>query len=174
MTEKNVLRVIFAFSLAVLVAVAIIYNLPKAGHIPVFVRLLPHCNAALNSVSTLLLISAFIAVRRKNIVLHKRLNIAAFILSALFLVSYTTFHTFGVETKFPAENPLRPVYLAILLSHIALSVFVLPLALLTLYRGLTGAYAAHRKIARWTLPIWLYVSITGVIIYLMISPYYQF
>ncbi|MCO5044000.1 MAG: DUF420 domain-containing protein [Kiritimatiellae bacterium] len=174
MTEKAVLRAIFAFSAVVLAAVAILYNLPKADHIPTFVRWLPHFNAVTNSTCVVLLIGAYLAIRKKRVVLHKRLNITAFVLSALFLVSYTTFHTFGVETRYPADHPWRPIYLTLLLTHILLSVFVLPLVLITLYRGLTGAIGSHRRIARWTLPIWLYVAITGVIIYLMISPYYQF
>lgn len=106
--------------------------------------------------------------------MHRKLNIAACVLSTIFLLSYVTFHSFGVETKFPADNPLRPVYLSILISHIILAAIVLPLVLLSLYRGLTNQVDSHKKITRWSYPIWLYVTITGVVVYLMISPYYQF
>lgn len=106
--------------------------------------------------------------------MHKRINITAFVLSAVFMISYVTWHSFGIETRFPADSPLRPVYLIILLTHIVLAAIVLPLVLLSFYFGLTGKINAHRKITRWSFPIWLYVTLSGVIVYLMISPYYQF
>ena len=106
--------------------------------------------------------------------MHKKLNITACALSTVFLLSYVTFHSFGVETKFPVDNPMRPVYLTILITHIILAAVVLPLVLLSLYRGLTNQVSSHKKITRWSYPIWLYVTITGVVVYLMISPYYQF
>jgi putative membrane protein len=95
-------------------------------------------------------------------------------LSSLFLISYVIFHAFGVETRFPADNPLRPYYLTILISHIILAAVVLPMVLLSFYRGLTGQIEAHKRITRWSMPIWLYVTTTGVVVYLMISPYYPF
>lgn len=106
--------------------------------------------------------------------MHKKLNITACVISTVFLLSYVAFHAFGVETRFPADNPLRPLYLTILISHIILAAFVLPLVLLSLYRGLTNQISSHKKITRWAYPIWLYVTTTGVIVYLMISPYYKF
>ena len=106
--------------------------------------------------------------------MHKKLNLITFVLSSIFLLSYVTFHSFGVETKFPADNPIRPLYLTILISHIILAAVVLPMVLISFYFGLTNKVAAHRKIAKWSFPIWLYVTVTGVIVYLMISPYYQF
>jgi putative membrane protein len=113
-------------------------------------------------------------IRARRIDWHKRLNIIAFCLSSLFLVSYVIFHAFGVETRFPIDNPLRPYYLTILISHIILAAVVLPLVLLSFYRGLTGQIEAHKRITRWSMPIWLYVTTTGVVVYLMISPYYPF
>lgn len=106
--------------------------------------------------------------------MHKRINLTAFVLSAVFMISYVTWHSFGVETKFPADNTLRPVYLIILLTHIILAAVVLPLVLLSFYFGLTAKISAHRKIVRWSFPVWLYVTLSGVVVYLMISPYYQF
>lgn len=174
MNERAVLRAIYTVSAVLVVAVAIIYNLPKAERIPAFVPWLPRLNAAINTVCTVLLVCSFMAIKRGRVELHKRLNITTFVLSSLFLVSYVTFHTFGVETRFPADNPWRPVYLAILISHIILAAIVLPLVLVTFYRGLVGPIETHRRIARWTFPIWLYVTVTGVIVYLMISPHYSF
>jgi putative membrane protein len=174
MNERQALRGIYALSAALLAAVAVIYNLPKAERIPDFVPWLPRLNAAINTICSLLLIASFAAIKRGRVAAHKRLNIATFALSALFLVSYVTFHTFGVETRFPADNPWRPFYLFVLITHIVLAAVVLPLVLVTLYRGLVGPVAAHRRLARWTFPIWLYVTVTGVLVYLMISPYYAF
>lgn len=174
MNERASLRAIYALSAVLVAAVAVIYNLPKAERIPAFVPWLPRLNAALNSACTILLVISYAAIRRKRVALHQRLNLAAFVLSALFLLSYVTFHTFGVETRYPAGHPWRPVYLFILLTHIALAAAVLPLVLVTFYRGLVGPVAAHRRVAKWTFPIWLYVTVTGVVVYLMISPYYRF
>ena len=174
MNEKAILRVIYGISAVLLAAVVIIYNLPKAEQIPAFVPFLPRLNAWLNSACTLLLVVSFLAIKRGRAVLHKRLNLAAFALSTCFLLSYVTFHTFGVETRFPADHPWRPVYLAILLSHILLAAVVVPLVLVAMYRGLAGHVAQHRAIAKWTFPVWLYVTTTGVVVYLMISPHYRF
>lgn len=174
MNDAKILRAIYAVSAVLVVAVAIIYNLPKAEVVPAFVPWLPRLNAGINTLCSILLVCSFVAIKRRRVDLHKRLNIATFILSALFLLSYVTFHTFGVETRYPAGHPWRPVYLTILISHILLAAAVLPLVLVTFYRGLRGPVAAHRAIAKWTFPIWLYVTVTGVIVYLMISPYYGF
>jgi putative membrane protein len=174
MNEKAILRAIYGLSTVLLAAVVVIYNLPKADHIPAFVPCLPRLNALINSVCTILLLLSYAAIRKGRAELHKRLNLTAFALSVVFLLSYVTFHTFGVETRFPAENPLRPYYLAILLSHIVLAAIVVPLVLVAMYRGLAGHVAQHRAIAKWTWPVWLYVTATGVVVYLMISPYYRF
>jgi len=172
--EKLALRLIFSVSALVLVAVIVLFNLPKNEEIPPFIQKLPAFNALINGSCTLLLSASWWMIRNRRIQWHKRLNIAAFCLSSLFLLSYVTFHAFGVETRFPADNPLRPFYLIILISHIILAAVVLPLVLLSFYRGLTGQIEAHKRITRWTMPIWLYVTTTGVVVYLMISPYYSF
>ncbi len=106
--------------------------------------------------------------------MHKRINLTACVLSTVFLLSYVLFHSFGVETRFPAEHPYRSLYLVVLSTHILLAAIVLPLVLLSLYRGLTNQVSLHKKIVRWSYPIWLYVTISGVVVYLMISPYYKF
>jgi len=174
MHDKTALRLIWTVSAAILLAVVVIYNLPKADHIPGFVPYLPRLNALINSTCTLLLLLSLAAIRKGRVNLHRRLNITTLGLSTLFLLSYVTFHTFGVETRYPTDHPLRPLYLAILISHILLAMVVLPLVLITFYRGLVGPTERHRAIARWAFPVWLYVTITGVIVYVMIAPYYRF
>jgi putative membrane protein len=174
MKEQVALRTIYVVSAVVFIAVIILFNLPRVDNPPTWIPYLPLLNAVINASCSVLLIASFFAIRKKNIALHKRLNLTAFFLSSLFLVSYIVFHAFGVETRFPTENPLRPFYLVILISHIILAAGVLPLVLLSFYRGLTGQIEAHKRLTRWSMPIWLYVTITGVIVYLMISPYYQF
>jgi putative membrane protein len=172
--EKKILSAIYVISAVVFLLVLVLGMLPRADHTPQFIRFLPTLNAFLNGTCCLLLVISYIQIRKKNVEMHKKLNLTAFVLSTLFLVSYVTFHSFGVETKFPADNPLRPFYLTILISHIILAAIVLPLVLISFYLGLTGKIKAHRKITRWSFPIWLYVTFTGVVVYLMISPYYNF
>ncbi|HEX5001242.1 MAG TPA: DUF420 domain-containing protein [Bacteroidia bacterium] len=172
--EKKILRGIYILSGVVFILVVILSRLPKAATMPEFVKVLPAFNAILNGACSLLLMTTYYFIRRKNITMHKRINILTFFLSSLFLLSYVTFHAFGVETKFPADNPIRPFYLTILISHIILAAVVLPLVLVSFYFGLTGKIERHKKLTRFSFPIWLYVTITGVIVYLMISPYYGF
>ncbi len=174
MTDKLVSRIIIGVTIAIPVAVTTLHFLPKPDHVPDIIKHCPLLNAILNGTCTVLLVCSYIAIRNKKIQLHKKLNVTAFTLSALFLLSYVAYHSFGKETLFPKDNPLRPLYIFILSSHIILAAVVLPMVLLSFYRGLTNQVAKHRKLARWTLPIWLYVTTTGVVVYLMISPYYTF
>jgi putative membrane protein len=175
-SEKNIFRIIFSVSLLVLVLVIVLNRkiLPRPEVPPSFVYALPKLNAIINGTCTVLLLTSFYFIRQKKIQIHKRLNLTTFFLSALFLISYVTYHYFADETKFPADNPLRPLYLTILTSHIILAALVLPLILISFYRGLNLQILQHKAIVRWSFPIWLYVTITGVIVYLMISPYYKF
>jgi putative membrane protein len=174
MDEKKTLRAIYIVSFVVFAVILVLFILPKANAIPAYVKFLPLLNAFLNGTCAVLLIISLYCIFNKRIALHKKLNITAFILSSVFLISYILFHSFGVETKFPAANPLRPIYLFILLTHILLAAIVLPLVLISFYYGLTNQIAKHKKITRFSYPIWLYVTITGVVVYLMISPYYKF
>ena len=175
-SEKNIFRIIFSVSLLVFVLVIVLNRkiLPRPDVPPSFVYVLPKLNAIINATCTVLLLVSFYFIRKKKIQIHKRLNIITFFLSSAFLISYVMYHYFADETKFPVDNPLRPVYLTILTSHIILAALVLPLVLITFYRGLNMYVVTHRKIARWTFPIWLYVTITGVIVYFMIAPHYKF
>ena len=130
-------------------------------------------NAAINSTVSVLLLLALIAVKNKKYLLHKRIMITAIILSCLFLVSYICHHLFTGETKFGGEGNIRYVYYFILGTHIILAAIILPFILFTAYRSMIGEYAKHKKLARITWPIWFYVAVTGVVVYFMISPYYN-
>lgn len=173
-SEKNIFRFIVFISVFVLFAVILLNRkvLPRPEPMPGFVTWLPALNATINATCSLLLILSYRAIRRKDIQLHKKLNLTTFLLSCLFLISYISYHWMADETRFPADHPLRPVYLTILLSHIVLAAGVLPLVLQTFYLGLTNKVEKHRRWAKITFPIWLYVTITGVIVYLMIRPHY--
>lgn len=172
--DKLVFRFVFTISVVVFITVLFLSMLPRSTVIPSYAPLLPKLNAVLNGTCSVLLLFSLYQIKRKNIELHKRLNIAAFLLSSLFLVSYIWFHSFGIETRFPADNSLRPVYLLILSTHIILAAIVLPLVLISFYYGITLQVQKHRRLTRWSFPIWLYVTVSGVIVYLMISPYYNF
>lgn len=131
-------------------------------------RDLPSVNAALNATAAVLLVWGYILIRRKHVQTHRRVMIAAFATSSLFLVFYLIYHAQVGSVRFQRMGPIRAVYLSILATHTLLAATVPPLALVTLNRGLKGRYDKHRRIARWTLPIWLYVSVTGVVVYLML------
>ena len=130
--------------------------------------LLPGVNASLNATSAVLLVAGWIAIRGGRRTAHRNLMVAAFSCSVLFLVSYLVYHYQAGSTRFPGTGTVRQVYLGILLTHTVLAAGVPVLAVITVSRALRGRFAAHRKIARWTLPIWLYVSVTGVVIYWML------
>lgn len=129
---------------------------------------LPTVNATLNTISTVLLIIGFLMIRRRNIVAHRNCMIAAFVVSGLFLTSYLIYHYYAGSTPFEGSGWIRSVYFAVLIPHIILAAAILPLALTTLYFALRKRFTKHRRIARWTLPIWLYVSVTGIIVYWML------
>ena len=133
---------------------------------------LPALNAALNLLATTFLVAGYVLIRRGRRELHRNCMLAALTTSALFLTSYVIYHANAGSRPFPGQGAVRVVYFAILIPHVVLAATVLPLALLTTARGLRGQYDRHVRIARWTLPIWLYVSVTGVIIYLMLYRMY--
>ena len=172
MTDKGFFRFSIIVSILVFAIVVILNVLPKPDFTPAFIPYLPTLNATINGTCFVLLLISFYFIKQKNIAAHKKVNMTAFFLSALFLVSYILYNYFSEETKFPKENSLRPLYLFILLTHIVLASLVLPFILMSFYRGLNMQVEKHKKIVRWTFPIWLYVTLTGVIVYLMISPYY--
>lgn len=129
---------------------------------------LPSVNAALNSASALLLIAGYLFIRNKRVRAHKACMLAAFTASSLFLLSYLIYHYHVGSVPFRGQGWIRTVYFAILISHTVLAVLIVPLVLITLTRALKGNFDRHRRIARWTFPLWLYVSVTGVIVYWML------
>jgi uncharacterized membrane protein YozB (DUF420 family) len=133
---------------------------------------LPAVNATLNATSAMFLFAGYVLIRRGRIVLHKRCMLAALASSALFLTCYVIYHANTGSRPFPGEGASRVIYFAILISHVLLAITILPLALTTATRGLQAQYERHVRIARWTLPLWLYVSVTGVVIYLMLYQLY--
>jgi putative membrane protein len=139
---------------------------------PDYIPFLPHLNAILNSTSAVLLLSGYSFIRRGNVRAHRNCQITAVVTSALFLISYLTYHYFHGSTRFTGQGIVRPVYFVILISHTILAVVIVPLILITIYRAARGDFERHRRIARWTLPLWLYVSVTGVIVYLMLYQIY--
>lgn len=174
--DKLVFRIVLGISIAVFAVVVILNRklIPSPDVTPAFVKHLPLLNACINGTCSVLLLLSLYFIKKRNILMHKRINLTAFALSSLFLVSYVLFHFFAEETRFPLDNPMRPVYLIILLTHIILAAIVLPLVLMSFYYGLQNNVTVHRKLVRFSYPIWLYVTVTGVVVYLMISPYYQF
>ena len=133
---------------------------------------LPTVNATLNGISAILLVIGYILIRQRRIQTHRKVMIAAFATSTLFLICYVIYHANIGSKPFTGQGPIRTIYFVILVTHIVLAAFVPPLALITLIRGLRARYDKHAKLARWTLPIWLYVSVTGVIVYVMLYQMY--
>jgi len=179
MTERTTFRLILALSFIVFTVVAVLQmNLinifPDKAAIPSWVLKLPALNATINATCTVLLLLSLYYIKRRQIAIHKKLNIATFILSSLFLVSYIIFHSTGIKTTYGGTGFIRYIYYFILITHIILAAVVLPLVLFSFQRGLQMQVEKHKKLVRWSYPIWLYVTVTGVLVYLMISPYYQF
>jgi len=186
--EKRYFRSIAAVSVLVPVLVAALLFLPfKIEADDQWIYHLPHLNALINSSTAVLLILGWVFIKQKKIELHRNTMLLAFSLGAIFLISYVIYHAFAVttiygdttgdgvltETELAAVGLWRMVYLTILLSHIALATVVVPLVLLAVFYALTGRIAKHQKIVKYAWPIWLYVSISGVVVYAMISPYYS-
>jgi len=133
---------------------------------------LPALNATLNGLAGVLLVCGFIAVKRGNTEVHRRFMLAAFFTSALFLTSYTIYHFHQIATPFSGQGGVRIFYFVLLISHIILAAALLPMALVTLRRGWKDQREAHRRLAKWTFPVWVYVSVTGVLVYLMLYQFY--
>lgn len=177
MNDKLAFRLVTAVSVVVFLVIVILQSrmltiFPEGTEIPSWVFFLPKLNAMINGTCSVLLLISLYQIKRRNIQAHKILNITTFILSSLFLVSYIIFHATGIRTSYGGEGAIKAFYYFILITHIILAAVVLPLVLLSFYSGLRMNVARHRKLVRWSYPIWLYVTITGVIVYIMISPYY--
>lgn len=138
---------------------------------PEWVQSLPKANAVFNSLSAICLVFGYMNIRRRKPLVHMRWMLSATVFSSLFLLSYITYHYFHGDTRFPGQGWIRPVYFFILITHIVLSTVALPLILGTLWYALRTQFRFHRRVARWTLPIWLYVSVTGVVVFLILNAY---
>ncbi len=178
---------IFIVSCIVFAAVVILSRVKLELNLPFNVHVFATANALINSLVTICLISGLVSVKKKKFVLHKQIMLTAIVLSVLFLVSYIAHHLLAGETKFGDINhdgilsmdeklnagTMRVVYFILLLTHIPLAAIILPFILFTAYRALTGEYEKHKKLTRYTWPLWFYVAVSGVIIYFMIQPYYS-
>jgi putative membrane protein len=182
------LVIIGVLSIAIPVVVALLFYLPQTGKLgDLDVSILPHFNAVLNSSSAIALIVGYYFIKKGKRKEHIASMVSAFTLSSLFLISYVIYHYQGTHTLFGDLNSdgilsdiekesiggIRTIYLVVLLTHILLAAIIVPFVLLSVYFGITKQYASHRKVSKWTFPLWLYVAISGVIVYLLISPYYH-
>lgn len=166
-------RVLIGIVSFVVFAAVVILGKVKLNVEPGFnTHIFAEINAVINSIVSVLLLAALIAVKKKKYMAHKKIMLGAILLSVLFLISYICHHLFTGETKFGGEGAIRYVYFFILITHIFLAAIILPFILFTAYRALIAEWPAHKKIARITWPVWFYVAVTGVTVYLLISPYY--
>jgi len=172
--EKKFNKFIIAVSILIPVVVAILFSvkLKDFGYNVEPLSFLPPIYAAINGITAVVLVAGVSAIKNGNRILHERLMTTAIALSVAFLVMYVAYHMTSDSTKFGGEGFIKMVYFFILISHILLSIAVIPLVLITYVRALAERFDRHKKIAKITFPIWLYVAVTGVVVYLMISPYY--
>lgn len=176
--NKKVLNFIYIVSAIVPLAVALMMFMPGEWKVSLgliennAVSTLPLVHAVLNGMTFVFLILAVFAIKSKKVIIHRTFMLLALLLSSIFLISYIVYHTTHPSAKFLGEGVIRSVYFFILISHIILSVPVIPLALLSIFRGWTNNIEKHKKITKFSFPIWLYVSLTGVLVYLFMQPYY--
>ena len=172
-STRNYTPLVVGLSAAIYAIIFVLYVMPKSrafDHMDL--TFLPMMNAIFNSFTFIFLLAALVFIKRKNVKLHRRFVLAAFGATTLFLLTYTVYHSLAESTPYGGEGPLKYMYYFILITHIVLAAIIVPLALVTLFQGWTMQVDRHRKLARWTMPLWLYVSLTGVLVYLLISPYY--
>ncbi len=169
-SSKKYNTVIIVLSILIPLVVAILFTVKIDIELPIF---LPPIYATINAFTALLLLLAIWAIKNKKKALHERLMKSAIGCSALFLVLYILYHMTSDSTKFGGEGTIKYIYFFILLTHILLSIIVIPFVLITYVRAITNNFEKHKKIARFAFPLWLYVAVTGVVVYLMISPYYK-
>lgn len=170
-TRKAVIFIIGLSVVAVLFLFWLLYFQKPPEETYGFVSWLPGLNATLNSIATIFLILGFVAIKQREFGRHMRYMLAAFVASTFFLVSYVIYHNFVGHTPFPGEGFIRPVYFFILITHIILSVAVVPLVLSSFYFSLSGKLSTHRKVSKFTFPVWMYVSVTGVLIFFILNAY---
>lgn len=172
--EKKYKRIITVLSIAIPLAVAALFgvNLKTLGFNVKPLTFLPPIYASINGLTAIILIAAVVAIKKGNRKLHEQLNTTALVCSVVFLLLYIAYHITSNSTKFGGEGVIKYVYYFILITHIFLSIIVIPFVLTTYMRAKLGAFPEHKKIAKYTFPLWLYVAITGVVVYIMIAPYY--
>jgi putative membrane protein len=170
--DKTAYGLIGVVSFVVFAAVVLLKQIKLDLDLGFDVHIFAKANAFINSIVSLLLLTGLFFVKQKNYELHKKTMLAAIVFSVLFLVSYIAHHLLSGNTAYGGEGSIRYVYFFILITHVVLAAVILPFILLSAYRGLTGEYGKHKKLAKITFPIWLYVSVTGVVVYFMIAPYY--
>jgi putative membrane protein len=173
MKQKNYAPLIWMLTIAINGLIATAYFLPKIDSLKVYdLSRLPLLNAIFNGSTFIALLAALISIKRKKINAHRSFIFLAFLFTSLFLFSYLLYHFSTPSTSFGGTGMIKTIYFLILITHMFLAALIVPLALVTMSYGLTGNLSKHRKLAAWAMPIWLYVSLTGVIVYFLISPYY--
>lgn len=170
--EKRTTLIVNILSVAIPLVVALLLGIRTKVDLGTWTKALPHCVGAINTLTSICLVGGIVGQRMGKIGIHRIMMTSAFSLGAVFLVCYVTYHLSNESTRYGGEGIWRAVYYTVLISHILLSLVVLPLVLRAFLFAITHQIARHRKIAKWAFPIWLYVSVTGVLAYLMISPYY--
>ncbi|WP_020605746.1 DUF420 domain-containing protein [Spirosoma spitsbergense] len=170
--EQKANRIINILALAIPIAVAVLLSLRQKVDLGSWTTYLPHINGVLNSITSVLLLTGLYFIKQKKVEAHKRTMLMAFTLGSLFLVSYVLYHLTNESTAYGGQGWIRPVYYFLLVSHIVLSVVVVWFVLRAVYFALSGQISRHKQTVKYAFPIWLYVSTTGVIVYLMIKPYY--
>lgn len=170
--EQKVSRIINILSIAIPVAVAVMLGIRQKVDLGAWTSYLPHVNAVINSVTSVLLLMGLYFIRHKNVLAHRRTMLMAFALGSVFLVCYILYHITHESTSFGGQGWVRPVYYFLLVSHIVLSIVVVWFVLRAVYFALSGQIARHKQTVKYAFPIWLYVSTTGVIVYFLIRPYY--
>jgi putative membrane protein len=170
--DKKAKLLIYTVSIVVFAAVVFLSKFKLDVDLGFDVHMFAKANAIINSLVAILLLAGLFTVKQKNYELHKKIMLSAIALSVLFLLSYIGHHLLAGETKFGGTGTIKKIYYFILITHIPLAAIILPFILFTAYRALTGEYDKHKKLVRITWPVWFYVAVTGVVVYLMISPYY--
>ncbi|UCZ54875.1 DUF420 domain-containing protein [Bacillus shivajii] len=172
---KHHIRTVIVITVIVNALIVLLSYLPGYdGQLPYWVTQLPLLNATLNSFTFIFLVCALVAILKGNVTLHQRFIYSAFVTTGIFLFSYVTYHFLAESTTFGGTGLIAGVYYFILITHIILAAIIVPLALMSFFTGYKDLRQTHKKWVRWTMPLWLYVSLTGVLVYILISPYYTY
>jgi len=170
--DKYLILIIIVSVAIPLIIALLIFNQNQVSNNVGWISFLPHINGIINTLTSIILVIGWLFIKNKKVAFHKTSMLTAFVLGAFFLISYVIYHSYSESTAYGGEGMIRYIYYFLLITHIMLAIAVVPFVLLAIYYGISARYSKHKRIVKYTLPIWLYVSITGVIVYLMISPYY--